>query len=175
MTHWLPVVLLPRTHLRISSCSLPTEVLQSASMIGTAVAIFKPPARGRHLSAGKRAFCSSKTTESTSKPKDKHNYIVINNMIAVYELFTLYCGERSLSSHGLVGLSKQVDNHQGRIERRGHATHTNTEILVVPKIRLYTHADVTSYACGHSNKHNAKVSYGSYHIFLYCLDHGVVQ
>ena len=34
--------------------------------------------------------------------------------------------------------------YQGRIERRGHATHRNIEILVVTKIRFYAHADVTS-------------------------------
>ena len=34
---------------------------------------------------------------------------------------------------------------QGRIERRGHATHTNTEIYVVTKIRFYAYADVTSH------------------------------
>ena len=34
--------------------------------------------------------------------------------------------------------------NQGRIERRGHATHTNIEIFIVTNIRLYAHADVTS-------------------------------
>ena len=35
-------------------------------------------------------------------------------------------------------------HHQGRIERRGHATHTNIEIFIVTKNIFYAHADVTS-------------------------------
>ena len=34
--------------------------------------------------------------------------------------------------------------NQGRIERRGHATHRNIEIFIVTNIRFYAHADVTS-------------------------------
>ena len=39
---------------------------------------------------------------------------------------------------------KKAIYDQGRIERRGHATHTNIEIFIVTKIRFYAHADVTS-------------------------------
>ena len=81
MSHWLPVgLVLPATHLRISSCSLPTEFLQSVSMVGTAVAILKPLARDCHLTAGKRALCSSKTTELTSKSRHRTKPAAILNI-----------------------------------------------------------------------------------------------
>ena len=38
----------------------------------------------------------------------------------------------------------RANQYQGRIERRGHATHTNIEIFIVTNNRFYAHADVTS-------------------------------
>ena len=63
--------------------------------------------------------------------------------IALIQYYVLQFAS-GLSKCGWLVVCLHNGYYQGRIERRGHATHRNIEIFIVTNIRFYAHADVTS-------------------------------